>query len=128
MTRSFLQNVMRARRTDELSDDPMTRSLLQELQDASDRGAIVQTLPVQSEQPITKRAMKAYEFPAHITVDGKLELPDAALPRSLNNQTVRVIILINETENSSEQTAWTDLTATQFLAGYSSVDAIYDDP
>jgi hypothetical protein len=72
--------------------------------------------------------MKAYEFPAHITAEGKLELPDAALPRSLKNQAVRVIVLINETENSSEQTAWTDLTATQFLAGYSSVDAIYDEP
>jgi hypothetical protein len=25
--------------------------------------------------------MKAYEFPAHITADGKLALPDTALPR-----------------------------------------------
>ncbi|MBW4520814.1 MAG: hypothetical protein KME16_14065 [Scytolyngbya sp. HA4215-MV1] len=48
--------------------------------------------------------MKAYEFPAHITTDGKLELPAAELPRSLNNQAVRVIVLISETENSSEQT------------------------
>jgi hypothetical protein len=72
--------------------------------------------------------MKAYEFPAHITADGKLELPDAALPRSLKSQAVRVIILINETENALEQTAWTDLTTTQFLAGYSSVDAVYDEP
>jgi hypothetical protein len=72
--------------------------------------------------------MKAYEFSAHITVDGKLELPDAALPRSLNSQAVRVIVLINETEDASEQTAWTDLTAAQFLAGYSAVDAIYDEP
>jgi hypothetical protein len=72
--------------------------------------------------------MKAYEFPARITADGKLELPDAMLPRSLNNQAVRVIVLINETENSSEPIAWTDLTATQFLVGYSSVDAIYDEP
>jgi hypothetical protein len=72
--------------------------------------------------------MKAYEFPAQITADGKLELPNAMLPRSLNDQAVRVIILINETENSSEPIAWTDLTAAQFLAGYSSVDAIYDEP
>lgn len=72
--------------------------------------------------------MKAYEFPAHITADGKLELPDAVLPRSLKNQAVRVIVLLDETENSSEQTAWADLTASQFLAGYSPVDAIYDEP
>ena len=71
--------------------------------------------------------MKAYEFPAQITADGKLELPVAALPRSPNNQAVRVIILISETENASEQTDWADLTATHFLAGYSSVDAIYDE-
>ena len=71
--------------------------------------------------------MKAYEFLAHITADGKLELPVAALPRSLNNQAVRVIVLISETENSSELTDWADLTATQFLAGYSSADAIYDE-
>jgi hypothetical protein len=71
--------------------------------------------------------MKAYEFSAHITADGKLELPDTALPRSLNNQTVRVIVLLNETEAVAEQTQWQQLTATQFLASYSSVDAIYDE-
>ena len=71
--------------------------------------------------------MKAYEFPAHITVDGKLELPDTPLPRSLTNQSVRVIVLINENDNHSEVTEWENLTATQFLAGYSAVDDIYDE-
>jgi hypothetical protein len=73
--------------------------------------------------------MKAYKFPAHITTDGKLELPDTPLPRSLNNQAVRVIILVNETETlAAESSTWANLTATQFLAGYSAVDAIYDEP
>lgn len=72
--------------------------------------------------------MKAYEFPAHITTDGKLELPDMELPRALNNQAVRVIVLVSETENASEQTEWGNLTATQFLAGYDAIDAIYDEP
>ncbi|PSB26042.1 hypothetical protein [Stenomitos frigidus] len=71
--------------------------------------------------------MKAYEFPAHITTDGKLELPDSVLPRSLNNQTVRVIVLIDETDAVAEQQQWQALTATQFLTGYSPVDAIYDE-
>jgi len=33
---SFLQKAIQEHRTDELSDEPMTRSLLKELQDASD--------------------------------------------------------------------------------------------
>ena len=71
--------------------------------------------------------MKAYEFPAHITVDGKLELPDTPLPRSLNNKAVRVIVLVNETESYSDTIEWANLTATQFLSGYSAVDDIYDE-
>lgn len=78
--------------------------------------------------------MQAYEFSVQVTADGKLELPDAALPKSLENQTVRVIVLVNNTdavaslpEGFAEQTHWQDLTATQFLAGYSSADAIYDE-
>jgi hypothetical protein len=71
--------------------------------------------------------MKAYEFPAYITVDGKLELPCTPLPRSLTNQAVRIIVLINETENHSDTTEWSSLAATQFLAGYSAVDNIYSD-
>ncbi|BAS59438.1 hypothetical protein NIES2135_10340 [Leptolyngbya boryana NIES-2135] len=71
--------------------------------------------------------MKAYEFPAHITADGKLELPEAVLPSELNNQAVRIIVLTNDTDSTSEQPQWQNLTATQFLAGYDSVDAIYDE-
>ncbi len=71
--------------------------------------------------------LKAYEFLAHITTDGKLELPDSVLPRSLNNQAVRVIVLIDETDAVTEQDQWQALTTTHFLSGYSAVDAIYDE-
>ncbi|MER3435774.1 MAG: hypothetical protein C4288_20910 [Leptolyngbya sp. ERB_1_1] len=71
--------------------------------------------------------MRAYEFPAQITADGKLELSDVALPSDLINQAVRVIVLVNETDAVAEQAEWQDLTATQFLAGYSSIDSIYDE-
>lgn len=40
--------------------------------------------------------MKAYEFPAKVTAEGKLELPDAMLKNLLPNQQVRVIVLVNE--------------------------------
>jgi hypothetical protein len=59
------------------------------------RSEIAQILPVQSEQPTILPVMKAYEFLAQITADGKLELSVAALPRSLNNQAVRVIVLLH---------------------------------
>jgi hypothetical protein len=40
--------------------------------------------------------MKAYEFPAKVTPDGKLELPDMRLEDLPNNSVVRVIVLIEE--------------------------------
>ncbi len=40
--------------------------------------------------------MKAYEFQALVTPDGKLELPDVRLENLPNNPVVRVIILIEE--------------------------------
>lgn len=69
--------------------------------------------------------MKAYEFPGHVTADGKLELPDFELPKLQHNQDVRVLVLVNEPE--TEKADWQELTTTQFLDGYSSVDAIYDE-
>ena len=41
-----------------------------------------------------------------------------------HTQTIRVIVLINE--SADEEQAWARLTAEQFLAGYSDADAIYD--
>jgi len=41
--------------------------------------------------------VRAYEFPAKLKSDGKLELPDTILKLIPNDQTVRVIILVSET-------------------------------
>ena len=67
--------------------------------------------------------MKAYEWPATVTREGTLKLPKETalvLPRE---RFVRVIVLVPEsTDNppsASEETAWSNLTAQQFLAGYS---------
>ncbi|MBD2502023.1 hypothetical protein [Anabaena azotica] len=71
--------------------------------------------------------MKAYEFPANITTEGKIELPDVILQQLPNNQQVKVIILVNEpTEAEQEEAAWQRLAAEQLLKGYSEDDAIYD--
>lgn len=70
--------------------------------------------------------MKAYEVPAKVTPEGKLELPEEMgrlLPR---DQAVRVIILVPEPAESEEQAMWSRLTAEQFFAGYDEADSIYD--
>ncbi|WP_088893031.1 hypothetical protein [Leptolyngbya ohadii] len=79
--------------------------------------------------------MKAYEFLALISADGKLQLPDAVLPASLSNQTARVIVLVNESTDSAsarltestDSASWSALAATQFLQGYDEIDSIYDE-
>ena len=73
----------------------------------------------------TERTMKAYEFPAKVTSEGKLELPESMLAVLPRDQIVRVIVLIPEAADD-EQAAWAKLTAEQFLAGYSEADSIYD--
>ncbi|MBD2409266.1 hypothetical protein FACHB389_25565 [Nostoc calcicola FACHB-389] len=71
--------------------------------------------------------MKAYEFPANVTTEGKIELPDAILQQLVNKQQVKVIILVNEpTEEEQEEAAWHRLASEQLLKGYSEDDAIYD--
>lgn len=71
--------------------------------------------------------MKAYEFPANVTTEGKIELPNAILQQLTNNQQVKVIILVNEpTEQEEEEAAWHRLAAGQLLKGYNQDDAIYD--
>jgi len=73
-----------------------------------------------------ENSMKAYEFPIKVTSDGKIELPEALLKLLPSNQVVRVIILVRESADVEEQTAWSCSTTEQFLAGYSEADAIYD--
>jgi hypothetical protein len=75
--------------------------------------------------------MKAYEFPAKVTSEGKINLTDDILKYLAVNQDVRAIILVNEQTNSEvdeveEKTDWYRLAATQFFADCSEEDAIYD--
>jgi hypothetical protein len=76
--------------------------------------------------------MKAYEFPAKITSEGKIDFPNDLLKYLAVNQEVRVIVLVKEPTNSEadeveEATDWHRLAATQFFADYSEADAIYDE-
>ena len=70
--------------------------------------------------------MKAYEIPAKITAEGKLELPETLETLLPRDETVRVIILIPEPEDSEEKALWSRLTDEQFFSGYNEADAIYD--
>ena len=71
--------------------------------------------------------MKAYEFPAKVTPEGRLEFPESLLQHLPSNQQVRVIILVSEpTEEEEEESAWRRLAAEQFFTDYSDADAIYD--
>ncbi len=71
--------------------------------------------------------MRAYEFPAKVTQEGQLEIPDPIRERLQVEHAVRVIVLVYEPDDEvSEQANWERLTAEQFLAGYSDADAIYD--
>lgn len=66
-------------------------------------------------------------FPAKITTEGKIELPDTVLQQLPHNQQVKVIILVNEhSEDSEDDKAWHRLAGEQLLKGYSEEDAIYD--
>lgn len=76
--------------------------------------------------------MKAYEFPAKVTSEGKIDFPDDILKYLAVNQEVRVIVLVKEPTNSEadeveEKTDWQRLAAEQFFADYSEEDAIYDE-
>jgi hypothetical protein len=70
--------------------------------------------------------MKAYEFPAEVTVDGTVILPREILTRLPSPQKVRVIVLVDETAEVQEQSEWARLATERFAAGYSASDAVYD--
>ena len=70
--------------------------------------------------------MKAYEFPAKIGPEGSVTLPES-LAKSLSEQeTVRVIILVNEASDDEEDAEWSRFASSQLLAQYDEADAIYD--
>lgn len=67
--------------------------------------------------------MKAYEFNARISSDGKLECPQGIqLPP---NQNVKVVIIIND-DSEIEKQDWSRLAAEQFFSDYSEEDEIYN--
>jgi len=70
--------------------------------------------------------MKAYEIPIKVTEESKTGLLEALLELLPRDQVARVIILVPEPTDAEERAAWSQLTAEQFLAGYSEADAIYD--
>jgi len=73
-----------------------------------------------------KVTMKAYEFPAKVTPEGKLELPDALVKLLSDNGMVRVLILVTEPDDLEDEAAWSRFTAEQFFAGYAEIDSVYD--
>ncbi len=71
--------------------------------------------------------MKAYEFPALISEEGKILLPEDLMKNLSKDQAVRVIVLVNETSDRNDEDSWWQrLAAEQMLSGYSEEDAIYD--
>ena len=70
--------------------------------------------------------MKAFELSAKLTPDGNLELPEAVRKLLPAGKPARVIVLVPDAADADEQSAWDQLTAQQFLAGYAETDAVYD--
>lgn len=70
--------------------------------------------------------MKVYEFPGKVDSRGNLEVPNDVVELLPDNETVRVIIVVDEPNDTNEDADWSRLAAEQFLKGYADVDAIYD--
>ncbi len=77
--------------------------------------------------------MKAYEFPATVTAEGSVELPDTVVKLLSANQTVRIILLVpdpppydTDLTPAEEDEMWHRFNADQLLKEYSEADAIYD--
>ena len=69
--------------------------------------------------------MRAYEFPTKVTRNGQVKLPVSILKLLPNNQDVRIIVLVKDTDSDLDK-GWDHLTTEQFFAGYSDADSIYD--
>ena len=66
--------------------------------------------------------MQTFEFETTPSPDGSLPVPAAVRQQLHGGQTVRVIVMVDE-----EATDWAQATAREFLQGYASDDALYDD-
>lgn len=67
--------------------------------------------------------MKALEFRAPVNPDSTLTIPAEIATQLPQGVAVRVLLLLPEDADNKE---WADLTATQFLQGYSEIDSIYN--
>ncbi len=65
--------------------------------------------------------MKAYEYYAEILPDGHLSIPDDLRAKLKLVSKVRVMLLLED-----DDAEWEKLTASEFMAGYSEKDSIYD--
>ena len=65
--------------------------------------------------------MKAYEYYAEVLPDGHLSIPEGLKDKLKADSKIRVMLLLDD-----EETAWDNLSMSQFLKGYSEKDAIYD--
>lgn len=65
--------------------------------------------------------MQAYEYYADILKDGHLSIPEELKSRLKPDSKIRVMLLLND-----EEIQWDNFTMSQFMAGYSEKDAIYD--
>ena len=65
--------------------------------------------------------MKAYEYYADVLSDGHLSIPENLKDKLKPDSKVRIMLLL-EDENS----VWNKFTVSQFMNGYSEIDAIYD--
>lgn len=68
--------------------------------------------------------MKTLEFRASLNPDHTLTVPPEVAAQLHAEQPVQVILLLSE---SDEDRAWGHLAAEQFLMGYATSDAIYDE-
>jgi len=67
--------------------------------------------------------VKVLQFQGHLNADHTLTVPSAVARQIHAEDSVRVVLIVpDETENES----WADLTAKQFIGGYTEGDAIYD--
>ena len=67
--------------------------------------------------------MKAIEFQTRLHSSETIEIPESYQDQLKSDQSVRVIVLIDDT---NDEDSWKKLTTTQFFAGYTDEDAIYD--
>jgi hypothetical protein len=67
-----------------------------------------------------------YSVSIEVKDEGKLELPDSLVKRLRPGSLVHIVLAPNESRRDIESREWANLTAQQFMAGYSQADSIYD--